>query len=43
MADLATRDDFEVQTLRITVRLGAIPTAGFGIMTAVIGMLLNFR
>lgn len=43
MADLVTKDDLNVQTLRITVRLGAMLVAGFGIMTAVIGLLLRFH
>ena len=43
MADLVTKDDLDVQTLRITVRLGAMLIAGFGIMTAVIGLLLKFH
>ena len=43
MADLVTKDDLDVQTLRITVRLGAMLVAGFGIMTAVIGLLLRFH
>ncbi|HEX3883600.1 MAG TPA: hypothetical protein VHW66_13145 [Stellaceae bacterium] len=43
MADLVTKDDLEVQTLRITVLLGAMLLAGFGMMTAVIGLLLKFH
>jgi hypothetical protein len=43
MADLVTKDDLEVQTLRITVRLGAMLVAGFDIMTAVIGLLVKFH
>jgi hypothetical protein len=43
VADLVTKDDLEVQTLRITVRLGAMLVVGFGIMTAVIGLLLKFH
>ncbi len=43
MADLVTKDDLDVQTLRITVRLGAMLVAGFGIMTAIIGLLLRFH
>ncbi len=43
MADLVTKDDLDVQTLRITVRLGAMLVAGFGIMTAIIGLLLKFH
>ena len=43
MADLVTKDDLEVQTLRITVRLGAMLVAGFGIMTAIIGMMIRLH
>ena len=43
MADLVTKDDLDVQTLRITVRRGAMLVAGFGIMTAIIGLLLRFH
>ena len=52
MADLATRADLqatkadlqsalETQALRITVRLGAMLVVGFGLMTAVIGLLIR--
>ena len=54
MADLVTKDDLDVfrreidgkfdnQTLRITVRLGAMLAAGFGLMTAVVGMLIRLH
>jgi hypothetical protein len=54
VADLVTRDDFDVfrreidtkfdtQTLRITVRLGAMLAAGFGLITAVIGLLIRLH
>ena len=43
MANLVTKDDLDVQTLRITVRLAAMLAAGFGIMTAVIGIMLRFH
>jgi len=43
MTELVSKDDLDVQTLRITVRLGAMLLAGFGIMTAVIGLLLKFH
>jgi hypothetical protein len=54
VADLVTRDDldifrreidpkFDTQTLRITVRLGAMLAAGFGLMTAVIGLLIRLH
>lgn len=54
MADLVTRDDldvlrreidakFDTQTLRITVRLGAMLAVGFGMMTAVIGLLIRLH
>ena len=43
MADLVTKDDLDVQTLRITVRVGAVLVAGFGVMTAVIGLLLRLH
>ncbi|MGD9614756.1 MAG: hypothetical protein AB7H90_17650 [Alphaproteobacteria bacterium] len=54
VADLVTRDDldvfrremdtkFDAQTLRITVRLGAMLAAGFGLMTAVIGLLIRLH
>src|SRR5881394_652020 len=39
MADLVTKDDLETQTLRITVRIGGMLAAGFGLMTAVVGIL----
>lgn len=43
MADLVTKDDLDIQTLRITVCLGAMLIADFGIMIAVIGLLLKFH
>ena len=54
MADLVTKDDLDVfrreiegkldtQTLRITVRLGAMLAAGFGLMTAVIGFVVRLH
>ena len=43
MADLVTKDDLHVQTLRITLRVGAVIVAGFGVMTAVIGLLLRLH
>ena len=47
MADLATKQDLhsalETQTLRITVRLGAMLLAEFGMMTAAIGFLIRLH
>ena len=47
MADIATKYDLraalETQTRRMTMRLGAMLVASFGMMTAVIGMLLKFH
>jgi hypothetical protein len=54
MADLATRADLqapktdlenalETQALRISVRLGAMLVVGFGVMTAIIGLLIRIR
>ncbi len=43
MADLVTKGDLDVQTHRITVRLAAMLVAGFGIMSAIIGLLLRFH
>lgn len=47
MADLATKEDLQTaldtQALRITVRVGAMLAAGFGMMTAVIGLLVRLH
>jgi hypothetical protein len=43
MADLVTKEDLDVQTLRITVRLGTMLAAGFGIMITAIGVMLRFH
>jgi hypothetical protein len=45
MDDLATKTDLQqaldTQSLRITVRVGAMLAGGFGIMTAIIGLLIR--
>jgi hypothetical protein len=47
MADLVTKDDlnaaFEMQALRLSVRLGLMLAAGLSLMTAVIGLLIKFH
>jgi len=47
MADIATKDDLntalEMQTLRLSVRLGLMLAAGLSLMTALIGVLIRFR
>ena len=47
MADIATKDDLnaalEMQTLRISVRVGIMLAAGLSAMTALIGVLLRFH
>ena len=47
MADMATKDDLntalEMQTLRLSVRLGLMLGAGLSLMTALIGVLIRFH
>jgi hypothetical protein len=47
MADPATKEDLQTaldtQPLRIIVRLGAMLAAGFGLMTAVVGLLVRLH
>ena len=47
MADIATRDDLnsalEMQTLRISVRVGVMLAAGLSLMTALIGVLIKLH
>lgn len=47
MEDLATKADLQqaldTQALRITVRIGAMLAAGFGIMTAIIGLVIRLH
>ena len=47
MADLATKEDLrtalDTQALRITVRVGGMLAVGFGMMTAVIGLLIRLH
>jgi hypothetical protein len=43
MADLVTKEDLETQTLRMTVRIGGMLAAGFGLMTAVIGLVIRLH
>jgi hypothetical protein len=47
MEDIATKADLQQaldnQALRITVRVGAMLAGGFGIMTAIIGLLIRLH
>jgi hypothetical protein len=47
MVDIATKDDLqtalEMQTLRISVRVGVMLAAGLSLMTALISALIKFH
>ncbi len=54
MADLATKDDLsaaknelnsaiEMQSLRVSVRVGVMLAAGLSLMTALLGVLIKFH
>jgi hypothetical protein len=43
MADLATKDDLEVQTLRISVRVGIMLAAATSLLAALMGLMIRFH
>ena len=43
MADLVTKDDLEVQTLRISVRVGIMLAAATSLLAALMGLMIRFH
>jgi len=43
MADLVTKDDLDIQTLRISVRVGIMLAAGVSLLAALMGVLIRFH
>jgi hypothetical protein len=43
MADLVTKDDLEVQTLRISVRVGLMLAAATSLLAALMGVMIRFH